>query len=43
MPPFINMTLSIKEIQVPITDEMKAFEHKFRQFMKSDVMLLDRS
>ena len=41
-PSSINMTLSIKEIQVPITDEMKAFEHKFRQFMKSDVMLLDQ-
>ncbi|WP_439555723.1 polyprenyl synthetase family protein, partial [Dyadobacter sp.] len=36
------MTLSIKEIQVPIADEMKAFEQKFRQFMKSDVMLLDQ-
>ncbi|KAA0993920.1 polyprenyl synthetase family protein [Dyadobacter aurulentus] len=36
------MTLSIKEIQLPIADEMKAFEHKFRQFMKSDVMLLDQ-
>ncbi|MCE7066809.1 polyprenyl synthetase family protein [Dyadobacter sp. CY326] len=36
------MTLSVKEIQVPIADEMKAFEHKFRQFMKSDVMLLDQ-
>ena len=41
-PSSINMTLSIKEIQVPIADEMKAFEHKFRQFMKSDVMLLDQ-
>jgi octaprenyl-diphosphate synthase len=36
------MTLSIKDIQVPIVDEMKAFEQKFRQFMKSDVMLLDQ-
>jgi octaprenyl-diphosphate synthase len=36
------MTLSIKDIQAPIADEMKAFEHKFRQFMKSDVMLLDQ-
>ncbi|QRR01699.1 polyprenyl synthetase family protein [Dyadobacter sandarakinus] len=36
------MALSIKEIQIPIADEMKAFEHKFRQFMKSDVMLLDQ-
>ena len=36
------MTLSIKEIQHPVADEMKAFEQKFRQFMKSDVMLLDQ-
>jgi octaprenyl-diphosphate synthase len=36
------MTLSIKEIQSPIADEMKAFELKFRQFMKSEVMLLDQ-
>ena len=36
------MTLSIKEIQDPIAVEMKAFEQKFRQFMKSDVMLLDQ-
>ncbi|CAG4993806.1 All-trans-nonaprenyl-diphosphate synthase (geranyl-diphosphate specific) [Dyadobacter sp. CECT 9275] len=36
------MTLSIKEIQIPIADEMKAFEQKFRQFMKSEVMLLDQ-
>jgi octaprenyl-diphosphate synthase len=36
------MTLSIKDIQAPIADEMKAFEQKFRQFMKSDVMLLDQ-
>ena len=36
------MTLSIKEIQLPVADEMKAFEQKFRQFMKSDVMLLDQ-
>ena len=42
MPPFINMTLSIKDIQFPVAEEMKAFEHKFRQFMKSDVMLLDQ-
>lgn len=42
MPPIINMTLSIKEIQLPVADEMKAFEQKFRQFMKSDVMLLDQ-
>ncbi|GAB2802686.1 polyprenyl synthetase family protein [Rhabdobacter roseus] len=36
------MTLSIREIQAPIEGEMKAFEQKFRQFMKSDVMLLDQ-
>ncbi len=36
------MALSIKEIQSPIVDEMKAFEPKFRQFMKSNVMLLDQ-
>ncbi|MEO6285055.1 MAG: polyprenyl synthetase family protein [Dyadobacter sp.] len=36
------MTLSIQDIQAPIADEMKAFEQKFRQFMKSDVMLLDQ-
>jgi len=36
------MSLSIKDIQAPIAAEMHAFEHKFRQFMKSDVMLLDQ-
>ncbi|TDB61191.1 polyprenyl synthetase family protein [Arundinibacter roseus] len=36
------MTLSIQEIQAPIQDEMKAFEQKFRDFMKSDVRLLDQ-
>ena len=40
--PIIYMTLSIKDIQLPVADEMKAFEQKFRQFMKSDVMLLDQ-
>ena len=38
----MHMTLSIKDIQAPIADEMKAFEQKFRQFMKSEVMLLDQ-
>jgi octaprenyl-diphosphate synthase len=38
----MHMTLSIKEIQIPVADEMKAFEHKFREFMKSDVRLLDQ-
>jgi octaprenyl-diphosphate synthase len=35
------MSLSIKEIQAPIALEMKAFEGKFRQSMKTKVMLLD--
>jgi octaprenyl-diphosphate synthase len=35
------MSLSIKEIQAPIAVEMKAFEGKFRQSMKTKVMLLD--
>lgn len=35
------MSLSIKEIQAPIAAEMNAFEGKFRQFMKTKVMLLD--
>lgn len=35
------MNLSIKEIQAPIAEEMKAFEGKFRQSMKTKVMLLD--
>ena len=36
------MSLSIKDIQAPIASEMDAFESKFRQFMKSEVMLLDQ-
>ncbi|MDQ1089420.1 MULTISPECIES: polyprenyl synthetase family protein [unclassified Siphonobacter] len=36
------MSLSIQQIQAPIDAEMKAFEGKFRDFMKSDVMLLDQ-
>ena len=36
-----SMSLSIKEIQAPISSEMAAFEGKFRQFMKTKVMLLD--
>jgi octaprenyl-diphosphate synthase len=35
------MSLSIKEIQAPIAEEMKAFEGKFRASMKTKVMLLD--
>ncbi len=34
--------MTIKEIQAPIDPEMQAFEVRFRQFMKSDVMLLDQ-
>jgi octaprenyl-diphosphate synthase len=34
--------LTIQNIQAPIADEMNAFEHKFRAFMKSNVMLLDK-
>jgi octaprenyl-diphosphate synthase len=36
------MPLSIQAIQAPIQNEMKAFEPKFRAFMKSDVRLLDQ-
>ncbi len=36
------MSLTIREIQAPIENEMKAFEAKFREFMKSDVPLLDQ-
>lgn len=36
------MSLSIQAIQAPIENEMKAFEPKFREFMKSDVRLLDQ-
>lgn len=36
------MTLSLKEIQLPISSEMKEFEKKFRDSMKSNVMLIDR-
>ena len=35
------MNLSIKEIQAPIAEEMEAFEGKFRQSMKTKVVLLD--
>jgi octaprenyl-diphosphate synthase len=34
--------LTIQNIQAPIADEMNAFEQKFRSFMKSNVMLLDK-
>jgi octaprenyl-diphosphate synthase len=36
------MAITIQEIQAPIAGEMQAFEHKFRSFMKSNVMLLDK-
>jgi octaprenyl-diphosphate synthase len=36
------MSINIKDIQAPIEVQMKTFELKFRQFMKSDVMLLDQ-
>ena len=34
--------MSLKRIQSPIQSEMKVFEQKFRDFMRSDVMLLDK-
>ena len=36
-----SMKLDLKQIQVPIETEMAQFEHKFRDFMKSKVKLLD--
>ncbi len=36
------MSISIQEIQAPITGEMDVFELKFRSFMKTNVMLLDQ-
>ncbi len=36
------MPISISEIQEPIAAEMVAFEPKFREFMKSEVPLLDQ-
>jgi octaprenyl-diphosphate synthase len=36
------MNITTAEIQAPIQKEMKAFEGKFREFMKSDVHLLDK-
>jgi octaprenyl-diphosphate synthase len=38
----LKMSLSIKEISAPIAADMSAFEQKFRQSMKTDVMLLDQ-
>ncbi|WP_420318119.1 polyprenyl synthetase family protein [Ekhidna sp.] len=36
------MALSLKDIQSPVSTEMAEFEKKFRQSMKSKVMLLDK-
>ncbi|AWV98994.1 polyprenyl synthetase family protein [Arcticibacterium luteifluviistationis] len=36
------MSINIKDIQAPIANEMKEFESKFRNSMKTDVMLLDQ-
>ncbi|MGR3810104.1 polyprenyl synthetase family protein [Jiulongibacter sp. NS-SX5] len=36
------MSINIKDIQKPIAHEMKEFEQKFRNSMKTDVMLLDQ-
>ncbi len=36
------MATGLKEIQSPISNEMAEFEHKFRDSMKSKVMLLDK-
>ncbi|GAB3549129.1 polyprenyl synthetase family protein [Spirosoma fluminis] len=36
------MALTVADIQAPIAAEMKLFEQKFRDLMKSDVMLLDQ-
>ena len=36
------MALKLKDIQAPVGSEMEAFEKKFRQSMKSKVMLLDK-
>ena len=35
-------SFSLKEIQAPVESEMVEFEKKFRQSMKSNVMLLDK-
>jgi octaprenyl-diphosphate synthase len=36
------MTSPIKEIQAPISSEMQDFEQKFRSFMRTKVLLLDK-
>lgn len=40
--PYYQMSLSIEEIQSPIASEMKNFEVKFKDSMKTNVMLLDQ-
>ena len=40
--PTETMPLSVDAIQAPIASEMQLFERKFRDLMKSDVMLLDQ-
>lgn len=36
------MTLKLHDIQAPVSDEMEEFEKKFRESMRSKVMLLDK-
>ncbi|MFN4855075.1 MAG: polyprenyl synthetase family protein [Bacteroidota bacterium] len=36
------MSVSLSEIQEPVAEQMKLFERKFREFMKSPVPLLDK-
>jgi len=36
------MSVSLQQIQEPVAEQMKLFEHKFREFMKSPVPLLDK-
>lgn len=36
------MTLRLKDIQAPVEEEMIAFEKKFRESMKSNVVLIDK-
>ena len=42
LPQFSFMSVTLDEIQTPIRAEMRAFEHKFRASMKSNVFLLDK-
>jgi len=37
-----QMAIKLKDIQEPVAQEMAEFEKKFRQSMKSDVMLIDK-